>query len=111
MALTGYMARYNSSPARQVVGEYVKIAKKHGMTPSELALAWCNQRWTVTSTIIGATKMDQLKVTTCISLNAPFQHSGSRQSFSKQRKFSVVVSGQMVSWLLSFIVPLSRESG
>lgn len=60
--IAGYMARYNKSPARQAVEEYMKIAKKYGVTPSQLALAWCNQRWTVTSTIIGATSMDQLKV-------------------------------------------------
>ena len=62
------MARYNASPARQAVSEYMSIAKKHGLTPTELALAWCNQRWTVTSTIIGATSMKQLKV-----LNPPPQ--------------------------------------
>lgn len=56
------MARYNASPARQAVSEYLKVAEKHGLTPTELAIAWCNQRWTVTSTIIGATSMKQLKV-------------------------------------------------
>jgi aryl-alcohol dehydrogenase-like predicted oxidoreductase len=58
----GYMERYNKSLAREAVAEYVKVAEKHGLTPSELALAWCNQRWCVTSTIIGATSMEQLKV-------------------------------------------------
>eukprot|EP00884_Botryococcus_braunii_P006093 jgi/Botrbrau1/15485/Bobra.43_2s0105.1 len=57
----GYMERYNKSLAREAVAEYVKVAEKYGLTPAELALAWCNQQWTVTSTIIGATTMDQLK--------------------------------------------------
>lgn len=57
----GYMARYNASPARAAVAEYCKLAKKYEVTPTQLAIAWCNQRWTTTSTIIGATKMDQLK--------------------------------------------------
>jgi aryl-alcohol dehydrogenase-like predicted oxidoreductase len=50
------------SLARQAVAEYVKVADKHGLTPSELALAWCDSRWFVASTIIGATSLNQLKV-------------------------------------------------
>jgi Aldo/keto reductase family len=50
------------SLARQAVAEYVKVADKYGLTPSELALAWCDSRWFVASTIIGATSLDQLKV-------------------------------------------------
>ena len=56
------MPRYNKSLARQAVAEYVKVAEKHGLTPTQLALAWCKQRWSVTSSIIGATNMEQLKV-------------------------------------------------
>ena len=65
--MTGYMARYNASPARTAVGEYVEIALKYGMTPTQLALAWCHQRSCVTSTIIGATSTKQLKVTVAAS--------------------------------------------
>ena len=50
------------SLARDAVTEYVTLAEKYGLTPSELALAWCDSRWFVTSTIIGATSLDQLKV-------------------------------------------------
>ena len=57
-----YMARYNKTLARQAVGDYAGIAHKHGLTPTQLALDWNTQRWPVTSTIIGATTMDQLKV-------------------------------------------------
>ena len=57
----GYMARYTQSLAREAVAEYVKVAQKHGVTPTQLALAWCKSRWFVTSTIIGATTMAQLK--------------------------------------------------
>ena len=56
------MERYTKSLAKQAVAEYAAVAKKHGMTPTELALAWCKQKWQVTSTIIGATSMEQLKV-------------------------------------------------
>jgi aryl-alcohol dehydrogenase-like predicted oxidoreductase len=37
------MARYNASLAKEAVGEYVKVAEKHGLTPTQLALAWCNR--------------------------------------------------------------------
>jgi len=40
---------------------YVGIAQKHGLSPVQLALAWCNQVDGVTSSIIGATSMAQLK--------------------------------------------------
>lgn len=41
--------------------EYVKMAGDHHLTPSQLALAWCNQVDGVTSTIIGATNLTQLE--------------------------------------------------
>jgi len=40
---------------------YVDLAKQFNITPSELALAWCDQVKGVTSTIIGATTMKQLE--------------------------------------------------
>jgi aryl-alcohol dehydrogenase-like predicted oxidoreductase len=40
---------------------YCDLATKHGMAPSKMALAWCDQVDGVTSTIIGATNMVQLK--------------------------------------------------
>lgn len=43
------------------VADYVTLANNLGLTPSELALAWCDQVEGVTSTIIGATSMPQLK--------------------------------------------------
>ncbi|WP_394251606.1 aldo/keto reductase [Vibrio profundi] len=60
-----YMQRngiFRDTPtANSAVKEYVDVAKAHGFTPSQLALAWCNQVDGVTSTIIGATSMDQLR--------------------------------------------------
>ncbi|PKU59014.1 N-acetyltransferase 10 [Dendrobium catenatum] len=40
---------------------YVQMAKKHGLTPVQLALAFVRDRPFVTSSIIGATSLDQLK--------------------------------------------------
>lgn len=45
----------------KAVTAYLDVAKKHGFTPAQLALAWCNQVDGVTSTIIGATSLEQLK--------------------------------------------------
>lgn len=47
--------------SREAISRYCDIAHNYGMTPSQLALAWCNQVDGVTSTIIGATTMAQLK--------------------------------------------------
>ena len=47
--------------AHKAVGAYAEIAKEHGFTPAQLALAWCNQVDGITSSIIGATNMTQLK--------------------------------------------------
>ena len=57
----GYMGRYRNSASEAATRDYAAIAEKHGLTPSELALMWCRSRWFVTSTIIGATSVEQLK--------------------------------------------------
>ena len=45
----------------KAVAEYSKIAQKINMTPAQLALAWCAQVDGVTSSIIGATSIEQLQ--------------------------------------------------
>lgn len=47
--------------AHEATGAYVDIATRAGITPSQLALAWCKQVPGVTSTIIGATSCTQLQ--------------------------------------------------
>ncbi len=51
----------NTAAAHEAVAQYAEIAHRHGYTPAQLALAWCYQVDGVTSTIIGATSMEQLK--------------------------------------------------
>lgn len=41
---------------------YLDVAEKHGLDPSQMAIAFCVTRPFMTSTIIGATTMDQLKI-------------------------------------------------
>lgn len=57
----GFMQRYRGSQNEAAVNEYCKIAKEAGISPAELALSWCYHREHVTSTIIGATTILQLK--------------------------------------------------
>ena len=47
---------------RAAIRAYVDLAGKFGIDPATLALKFCDARQFVTSTIIGATSMDQLKV-------------------------------------------------
>ena len=56
-----FIARYMNEGSQKAVVEYQKIAKKNGITLTELSLAFINQLPFVTSNIIGATKMSQLK--------------------------------------------------
>lgn len=62
LALFGdYFARYNTPKARDAVARYAHLAKAHGLTPTQLALAFVHQQPFVTSTIIGATTLAQLE--------------------------------------------------
>jgi aryl-alcohol dehydrogenase-like predicted oxidoreductase len=56
----GFMDRYLGSLNEAAVNSYADLAESMDMTPSELALSWCYHREHVASTIIGATKMEQL---------------------------------------------------
>lgn len=56
----GYMARYLGSLNEEASNRYAEIARDAGLTPTQLALSWCYHREHVTSTIIGATTIDQL---------------------------------------------------
>lgn len=53
--------RYNSPECKLAVKKYLVIAEKHGLSLTQLSLAFVNQLPFVTSNIIGATKMSQLK--------------------------------------------------
>nr|WKF56203.1 Protein tas [Paraburkholderia busanensis] len=53
--------RYSRPPAVQATTRYVELAKRHGLSPAQLALAFVNSRPFVTSNLIGATSLDQLK--------------------------------------------------
>ena len=56
-----FIARYMGDGSSEAVKRYQAIAKNNGITLSALSLAFINQLPFVTSNIIGATKMSQLK--------------------------------------------------
>ncbi len=53
--------RYTGERAERATAAYCQLAQDHGLTPAQLALAWVNSRPFVTSNIIGATNLDQLR--------------------------------------------------
>ncbi|MCB9203144.1 MAG: aldo/keto reductase [Flavobacteriales bacterium] len=56
-----YFKRYQHENTQKAVEEYTKLANELSIPPSKLALAFINTRDFLTSNIIGATKMSQLK--------------------------------------------------
>ncbi len=54
-------ARYARSAVRPAVEAYVALARRHGMTPAELAQAFVASREFVGSVIVGATSLAQLQ--------------------------------------------------
>jgi aryl-alcohol dehydrogenase-like predicted oxidoreductase len=57
----GFAFRYRKPNVDEAVAAYAKIARAHGLTPTQLALAFVRGRWFVKSTIIGATQLSQLE--------------------------------------------------
>ena len=51
----------DTEASQQAIEKYAALAKELDVTPSQLALAWCQRVDGVTSTIIGATNVNQLK--------------------------------------------------
>jgi aryl-alcohol dehydrogenase-like predicted oxidoreductase len=57
----GFAQRYDKPNVFPAVRAYEALALKHDMTLTGMALAFVYHQWFVTSTIIGATSVDQLK--------------------------------------------------
>ena len=56
-----YFGRYLTENGAKATEAYVKLAKDNGLDPAQMALAYVNSRPFLTSNIIGATSMEQLK--------------------------------------------------
>ena len=53
--------RYSSPAADKATAAYAGLARSHGLDCARMALAFANSRPFLTSTIIGATTMEQLR--------------------------------------------------
>ena len=56
-----FFPRYKSINSAKAIEEYYKIAKKNNLSLTQMSLAFVNSRSFLTSNIIGATNMEQLK--------------------------------------------------
>ena len=55
------LGRYEKGNGPKAISTYIALARKHGLDPAQMAIAFSVSRPFVTSAIIGATTMDQLK--------------------------------------------------
>ena len=53
--------RYSNPESDRATAEYVELARRHGLDPAQMALAWVTSRPFATSNIIGATTLEQLE--------------------------------------------------
>ena len=53
--------RYSNPQGRAATAEYAQLAAEHGLTPTQLALAFVNHQPFVTSNLVGATTLEQLR--------------------------------------------------
>ncbi|MFT4194842.1 aldo/keto reductase, partial [Ottowia sp.] len=52
--------RWGREASLAAARRYNQLARDHGLTPTQLALAFCYRSWRVASTIIGVTSLAQL---------------------------------------------------
>lgn len=57
----GFGQRYEKPGVAAAVAAYSQLAREHGLTPTQLALAFVRSRWFVASTIVGAASLAQLQ--------------------------------------------------
>ena len=57
----GFAQRYGKPNVRPAVESYVALARRHGIAPAVMALAFVVGRWFIGSTIVGATSLAQLE--------------------------------------------------
>ena len=61
LSLFSRFARYSNPQTLAACSRYVELARRHGFTPAQLALAFVTRQPFVTSNIIGATNLAQLR--------------------------------------------------
>ncbi|MDQ9010138.1 NADP(H)-dependent aldo-keto reductase [Acinetobacter gerneri] len=61
ITLFSRFSRYSNPQSEWATEQYALLAEKHGLSLAQMSLAFIKQQFFVTSTIIGATNLDQLK--------------------------------------------------
>lgn len=61
VTLYSRFSRYSNPEGEWATEQYAQLAEQHGLSLTQLALAFIKQQFFVTSTIIGATSLEQLK--------------------------------------------------
>lgn len=61
ITLFSRFSRYSNPESEWAIEQYALLAEKHGLSLTQLVLAFIKQQFFVTSTIIGATNLNQLK--------------------------------------------------
>ena len=61
LTLFSRFSRYTNADAETATTAYVDLARRHGLDPAQMALAFVNRQKFVTTNIIGATSMAQLQ--------------------------------------------------
>ena len=61
VTLFSRFSRYSNPESESATEQYAQLAEQHGLTLTQMALAFIKQQFFVTSTIIGATNVAQLK--------------------------------------------------
>lgn len=79
----------DTGPANRAVEAYLRVAAKHGLGVAQMAIAFVNSRPFVTSTIIGATSMEQLK-TNIDSIDVELSEEVLADIDGVRRKYAVV---------------------
>ena len=62
-------SRYTNPESEWATEQYAQLAEQHGLTLTQLALAFIKQQFFVSSTIIGATNLEQLKENIMLSMS------------------------------------------
>ena len=62
MSINGDLGGRKTERAFEAVDAYLAIAQKHGLDPTQMALAWCKTRPFMGSIIFGATTMQQVDI-------------------------------------------------
>jgi len=61
LTLFSRFSRYSNEQGITATRAYVELARAHGLSPTQMALAFVNSRPFLTSNIVGATSLEQLK--------------------------------------------------